>query len=352
MVKISIIVPVYNVEKFLQRSLQSIIKQSFREIQIILVNDGSSDGSLKICEEYKEIDDRILLIDSPNLGVSNARNLGISASVGKYIGFVDPDDYIEPDMFENLYNLMEKNNTDVGICGYSIIKENINQTNDLSYLNADKLDNTLIDNKLIQKIIGPNKVYEYNDMIMASVWRLIINREFLVKKGIFFEKNLYMMEDLVFTTHLLLEANSVLIEKNNYYNYCIHNTSVTQKFNANLKENQMFAIRNLYILLKKYDKYEKFSERLNNRYINTLVSIIVNESSSYNNNNNLYKKIMNIKDICKDSRLVKILDNINVKDLKLSQRVLHYSLKYKLAVFLYFYYRYIKSLRWFLYEKE
>ena len=117
---ISIIIPVFNMEDKLNKCIQSVINQTYDNLEIILVNDGSKDNSLKICENYKNIDNRIKLISINNNGVSNARNIGIKNATGKYIGFVDSDDYIDNDMFETLYNNIKDNNADLSIIGYQI----------------------------------------------------------------------------------------------------------------------------------------------------------------------------------------------------------------------------------------
>ena len=105
----SIIVPVYNAEKHLRECIESIINQTLKEIEIILINDGSTDDSKKIILEYVEKDSRIIFIDSANEGVSAARNKGIEKSSGRYIGFVDADDYIAPEMYQRLFEIAEEN---------------------------------------------------------------------------------------------------------------------------------------------------------------------------------------------------------------------------------------------------
>lgn len=114
--KISVIVPVYKVEKYLHRCVDSILNQTFTDLEIILVDDGSPDDCGKICDEYAQKDPRIRVIHKKNGGLSDARNVGIDASRGKYIGFVDSDDYIEKDMYEYLYSIITKEFADVAMC--------------------------------------------------------------------------------------------------------------------------------------------------------------------------------------------------------------------------------------------
>lgn len=122
--KVSIIVPIYNVEKYLSKCIESILSQTYKNIEIILVDDGSPDNSPQICDEYAKKDDRIIVIHKANGGVSSARNAGIDIATGKYIGFVDPDDYIENNMYELMMNKIEEYQANIVICGYDYINEN------------------------------------------------------------------------------------------------------------------------------------------------------------------------------------------------------------------------------------
>ncbi|WP_347007586.1 glycosyltransferase family 2 protein [Enterococcus durans] len=124
MCKISIIVPVYNVEQYLEKCINSILAQTFRDIEILLVDDGSTDNSGEICDNYAKIDPRVKVIHKENGGLSDARNAGIKLAKGEYIGFIDSDDYIDEDMYEFLYTNIKKYNADLATCGiYDVHKD-------------------------------------------------------------------------------------------------------------------------------------------------------------------------------------------------------------------------------------
>lgn len=118
---ISIIIPVYNVEKYLSRCLDSVVNQTYKNLEIIIVDDGSTDDSGRICDEYKKRDDRIKVYHKENGGLSDARNFGIGKASGDYIGFVDSDDWISENMFNELKNLIIKNHADIAVCGIARI---------------------------------------------------------------------------------------------------------------------------------------------------------------------------------------------------------------------------------------
>ena len=160
---ISIIIPVYKVEKYLEKCIESVLKQSYTNLQIILVDDGSPDNCGKICDEYAKKDSRIEVIHKVNGGLSDARNVGISKAKGRYIGFVDSDDYIKEDMYEILLNLIKKYDADVSICNlYDVIDGNEcirNKENGIrEYSRLDILKEVLLD-KNIQSYAW-NKLYE------------------------------------------------------------------------------------------------------------------------------------------------------------------------------------------------
>ena len=120
---ISIIIPIYKVEKYLRKCIESVINQTYKNLEIILIDDGSPDNCNSICDEYQKIDDRIIVVHQKNRGVSNARNIGLNIASGEYIGFVDGDDYIARDMYETLYNVMQENNAQMSVCNFYIEKQ-------------------------------------------------------------------------------------------------------------------------------------------------------------------------------------------------------------------------------------
>lgn len=120
---ISVIVPIYNVEKYLCRCIESIINQTYKNLQIILVDDGSPDKCGEICDEYAKRDSRIIAIHQENKGVSAARNAGLDIAIGEYVGFVDPDDYIHEEMYKEMLDTLRETNSDLVICGYDYVNE-------------------------------------------------------------------------------------------------------------------------------------------------------------------------------------------------------------------------------------
>lgn len=165
MVEISIIVPVYNVEEYLEKCIESILNQTFKNFELILVDDGSTDKSGKICDKYEKIDNRIKVIHKNNEGQSSARNAGLDIACGKYIGFVDSDDSIHPRMYEILYDLIQNHNADISCCNYRETYKTINKDyEEISLDKIIKMDNIQAVNSLYDKDIGIRLVVAWNKL--------------------------------------------------------------------------------------------------------------------------------------------------------------------------------------------
>lgn len=171
MVKVSIVVPIYNVEIYLRECLDSILNQTLKDIEIICVNDGSTDNSLNIVLEYAEKDSRIKVINKKNSGYGNTMNVGINAAIGEYIGIVEPDDYIKLEMYETLYNIAKKYDLDLikaDFYRFTGNKQNIHL--EYNQLSPDK--------KYYGKVLNPKDNIEVFKFIM-NTWSGIYSREFL-----------------------------------------------------------------------------------------------------------------------------------------------------------------------------
>lgn len=221
--KISVIIPVYNVERYLKRCIESVINQSLREIEVILINDGSTDTSGNICDEYATKDDRIKVIHKPNTGVSAARNDGIAVATGTYISFVDSDDYIEPDMLSLLLSLCDKTESEIAICD---VKK--------------KLDGKVIIESYNLETEVPiyNIVSRQNDFIKicGSSCQCLYSSELIKQKGVFFEEEVPLGEDRLFNMKVISSAKSIVYTKIPLYNYIQYENSAVRTFRVDYFE--------------------------------------------------------------------------------------------------------------------
>ena len=196
MAKVSIIVPIFKVEAYLDRCVQSLIEQSLKDIEIILVDDGSPDNCPVMCDELAKSDCRIKVVHKKNGGLSSARNAGMAIATGKYVGFVDSDDDVDLRMFEILYQIAEQENVDFVMSDYIRIFQNGE-----SYLKTLDIDGGRYDKQKIKKEIFPRLIMgeklEYGPLL--SVWHCLYRREFLLQNDLKFDEDVRWSEDNIFS---------------------------------------------------------------------------------------------------------------------------------------------------------
>ena len=203
MPKVSVVIPIYNVEKYLRECMDSVVNQTLKDIEIICVNDGSPDNSRSILQEYADKDERIKIIDKENGGLASARNVGVKAATGEYIGFVDSDDWIDLDFYEKLYNTAIQYEADIA-CG------NIYKTGKKKYL---------VRHAQIRFTQKTRDKYRYARIPKhCYVWNKIYRRNALIRSGVCFEEGV-CYEDIEFTHKVLHYLNSFVTVPNADYYY-------------------------------------------------------------------------------------------------------------------------------------
>lgn len=230
-IKVSVVVPVYNSESYLEQCIFSLLRQTLADIEIIIVNDGSSDGSKEIIDQLAAKHSCIVFVHGLNEGVSRARNKGIELAKGLYIGFVDADDYAEPQLFETLYTQAIYAQADIAICNSNVIHENYAIRMRL------ELENKTIDirakrqNELINWM---RFKYDYAN------WNKIYSSAVIKNNGLFFSETISVWEDLLFNLCYLQYATKAVVVDTCLYNYRVHPQSVMGK-----KGNDMITEYNL-----------------------------------------------------------------------------------------------------------
>lgn len=217
--KISIIIPVHNSEKYLDQCIESILSQTYHALQIICVNDGSSDGSLYILEQHAEADSRITVESQSNQGVSAARNRGLEIATGEYIGFVDSDDWIEPTMVDTLLTALLRKETDLAICS-------VTQHDD------DKKGEPMARRSFPnQSFLEPTECHEFVDRFSRGEfdfanWNKLFRRSIIENHKIRFNHDLHIGEDFLFNLRYITHAQSFVILESQLYHYRIHGGSL------------------------------------------------------------------------------------------------------------------------------
>ena len=243
-IKFSVIVPVYNAKKYLRECLDSIVNQTLKEIEIVLVDDGSTDGCANICKLYLN-DSRVKCLYKINEGPAAAHQYGIEHAQGEYIGFVDADDWVEPNMFEVMYSSAASKNADIVMCSEYI--DNSKQ--------SVSVKNGLYQKEEIKKVILPGFLaqntsdkYQRGVTTWWHVYTKIYRKKFIVENRLSFNKNLYSGEDIVFSFKSLCLAKTLVAVFDSYlYHYRVNNnySSITHKYRKDFLQNKSNAFSEL-----------------------------------------------------------------------------------------------------------
>lgn len=259
-VEISVVIPVYNVEKYLEECLDSVINQSFKNIEIICINDGSTDNSLNILNKYSKLDERIIIINQDNKGLGATRNVGIEKAVGKYIFFLDSDDYIDLTTLEELYHTCETKKLDFTLCQV----KNYDENNDTYFTEK------LFDLPVLAKTVK-DKVFNYKDIgeviltFNVVAWNKLYNLNFLRKINARFPENI-LFEDNIFFWKVLFNAKRIYFYQKHFYIYRRRDLSITTKGNKDLIDTIKVhnEVNNIF---REYGLFEKYKRFLYNKKI-------------------------------------------------------------------------------------
>mgnify|MGYP000058266539 CR=1 FL=1 len=326
--KVSVVVPIYNVEPYLERCIQSLLNQSLKDIEIILVDDGSPDHCPQMCDEYAQKDSRIKVIHKDNAGLGFARNSGLEIATGEYVAFVDSDDYIEFNMYEELYDNAKKQYADIVFGGfYTEYPKGVwtasKEVNKIEIFQSKEIMSFLLDMIACAPSVPQERKYE------MSVWHSIYKKEIIDKYNIrFLSEKEIASEDIPFQIDFLSKATKIIYVPKNYYYYCLNCTSLTktvkpEKFEAfkqllsciqkkiNTKEGNLRAQR-LFIGYSRvllthiiYNRLPYAEQHLNNIMSDSIWNIIF-QSYRYSYFNSWYQKWTYFLIIHKQIKLFKL----------------------------------------------
>ena len=262
--KLSIIVPVYGVEKYIDKCLNSLVKQSLKEIEIIAVNDGTKDNSQKIIDKYvKKYPDKIKSYIKENGGQGSARNYGLKKTTGEYIGYVDSDDFVEKDMYKKLYNKAKENNYDIVVCGNYNVSEDYQNKNIDAFINNY---NTDLENIFFGKM---------------AVWNKIYKRDILIKNKLEFKEKVWY-EDLAFTLKAIMNSNTFAFIDEPLYDYLIREGSTMNNSNVQRNLEILDAFNDILSYIQHNKKEEYFSKieflAIDHIYISAIVRVLKAEA--------------------------------------------------------------------------
>lgn len=252
---VSVIIPVYNVEEYLPRCMDSVIGQTYDNLEVILVDDGSTDGSGDICEEYAQKDIRVSVIHKENGGLVSARKAGVVLANGKYVIYVDSDDWIERNMCEEMVTLAEQHNADIVTSGcirdydnHTVIE---NENMPAGYYQGAQLDEQLLGNLV-------ETDYFFRSNLSVHCWNKLYKREVIVKYQMQVNNFINVLEDAAVVYPILLNVDSVVVSGKNYYHYCMRSNSIMGSY----KKDEGERLETLFAYLE--EEFVKHEERIPN----------------------------------------------------------------------------------------
>lgn len=323
---LSIIIPVYNVEPYLERCMKSVLHQTLQDIEIILVDDGSPDNCPGLCDAYGEKDSRIRVIHKANGGLGMARNSGLEVAVGKYVAFLDSDDFVDTDFYEQLICSAEEQQADMCIAGFTdeFFTKSVPYPNIYAGKVFQKPDTVDV---VLRSMIGADKKGE-DDMGM-SVWKSVYSRKLIERTNLkFVSERVYISEDIIFNICFLGKAEKVSVIDSVGYHYCHNENSLTTRY----KKDRFEMYKKLYNyeikLLKKYDSFEALKERAQSIFLANTRVVILQEVQFANANGYCYAWNQ-IRRICQDRLIRKVIRFYDYGQMPIKQRLFCIALRYR-----------------------
>lgn len=323
---VSVIVPIYNVEKYIDRCLNSIINQKLEDIEIILVDDGSPDNCPQICENYRKKDNRIKVIHKENEGLGYARNSGMKIANGKYISFIDSDDYISEEFLYNLYTKAIEYDADACLGGNtSVSGDKIIEYKHL--FSGNVLIGDEIKSKLLLSMLGYDEMGSgYTGM---SVWRGIYKKGILDKFEILFpSERKYISEDIIFDITFFAKANKVVISDNVGYFYCYNGDSLTTTYKEDRFEKYKILYNYERELIKNFENNYLYEQRITSMFLAN-IRVTLMQEARFCSLNKEHSKKKSISNIINDETTQKAISSYNWKKLPGKQRVFCFFIKHK-----------------------
>lgn len=328
---VSVIIPVYNVEKFLNRCVDSILSQTYKNIEIILVDDGALDSSPQICDEYAHKDTRVNVVHKQNGGLASARNAGLKVAKGDYILFVDSDDWIKGNTVEELLNIAIKNEVDfVRFIPVSAGYPDRPDGTPINFGTEDFMEEGVYNKGKMIKDIYP-RLFVTPQLTMGPIvaaWRSLYNRKFLVDNNLYFDEEVKYSEDAIFSAKVVYNSNKFYYIKGGYYyNYFYNTSSITKSF----KKDRWDVCKILSSTFK-----EEFEDKNDYDFSKQLhLEDIYNVLNALGQNTHIEsfkERYTYIKNIFNDDFTKQSMKYISLTDVNINLKIILYLIKYKLVL--------------------
>ncbi|WP_248405999.1 glycosyltransferase [Butyrivibrio fibrisolvens] len=318
---VSIVVPIYKVpEKYLRKCIESIQSQTLKDIQILLVDDGSPDNCGDICEEYASNDSRIILIHKDNGGLSSARNAGQRAATGEYLMFVDGDDWIEPDMCEKLYSIAQNTNVELVMCG---MYRDYASSSDIYKIGLEDKKIYLGDEcKKLQE-----KLFEYNCNI-AVVYSKLIKKSLLDDNNIYHDEKLKQgAEGLEFNLRLFDKLNCATFTKESYYHYIYNENSISSTSTDLNNELVVRCYSKILELINSSDNSKNLIPKFYNRFIYVIVTTAISGYFNPNNTDNHKERVRKFTNYLRKPLVERTINSADLSNVNKQRKLILWLIK-------------------------
>ncbi len=332
---VSIVLPIYNVEKYLNRCMQSVINQTYSNLEIIMVDDGSTDSSGKLCEEWKEKDSRIKVIHKNNEGLGLARNTGMDSASGEYICFFDSDDYIDLDTVECLYNAVKSSNSEIVTFGFktvnsdgAVIKENVPSIEKTVFSDQEVID------EFLPELISFDPHTGISSGLWMSAWASMYSMKLIKENGWKFVSERIMISEDVYSLLILYKnVSRVTVLKRAFYYYCENDTtSLTRVFRPDRYEKQKTFLKGCLDICDDMNYSAEIRSRLRYQFmgnsLGAMKRIVISDAS-------FGKRYAQINQIVNDDTMQEVVSGLDLKNETGMRKVLFNCMRSRLSLLVY-----------------
>lgn len=318
----------YNVKPYLDRCMKSVLNQTFVDWEAILVDDGSTDGSSELCDQYSKLDSRIKVIHKSNEGLGLTRNCGVRNCIGEYVFFLDSDDYIEQDALEILYEDIKKNNAD-------LVAGNFYYQNELVKLpiKGGAYIGDEVKKQIISRIIGstPGK----DDLLSPSACGKLYRKSLFIDNDLWFPSERKLIwEDLAFNYNCFLKCNCICLESHPVYRYCYNGKSLTHQYDKDKLKKVMSMYRYMEMRIAETLDEPELYDRLNNNFLGHIRTCLKLEAY-YSKDNGLRYALERINEMCSDKEVKGIIRRFPKKYYSKSQAALSWGIEHEVSLLVY-----------------
>lgn len=281
-ISVSIILPIYNVEKYLKRCMDSLLNQTLKNIEIVMVDDESPDNCPWLCEEYRAKYSNVKVVHKKNGGLGYARNSGLEVCEGEFVAFIDSDDFVDVHMFENLYNYACKNSLDACFCGYNVYKDKQHIRVRQESMDYEVCDGRVAVDSVLMDMIGSEPSYHSDVKILSSMWKGIYSLDIIRRNKLqFVSERKCIAEDIMFHIDFLPCAEKVGFVPGCYYYYCDNGTSLTRSYRSDRFSKELYQYSSMEKKLLTYGYNEEMFRNRLDRYLLLKIRACISQQQNY-----------------------------------------------------------------------